>query len=138
MDIEIEDIKGLPAAARQLLDFSTGERIFLFEGPMGAGKTTFIKSICSELGVVDKASSPTYSLVNEYESADGKIYHFDFFRIKDETEAFDLGFEEYLDSGNYCLIEWPEKIKNLWPPNYIKVLISDAGGEKRTMNFSRA
>ena len=133
MEIQVQDIKELPDAAKQLLAFSSGEKIFLFEGHMGAGKTTLIKVICDTLGVEDRASSPTYSLVNEYESPQGKIFHFDFFRIKDETEAYDLGFEEYLYSGNYCFIEWPGKIESLWPENYIEVVIDQAEGQKRTI-----
>jgi tRNA threonylcarbamoyladenosine biosynthesis protein TsaE len=90
---------------------------------MGAGKTTLIKTICRNLGVSDTASSPTYSIVNEYEYPGGKVYHFDFFRIKNEIEAFDIGFEEYLDSGEYCFIEWPDMISNLWPLHYIRIRI---------------
>ncbi len=133
MEIQVRDIKELPDAAKQLLAFSSGEKVFLFEGNMGAGKTTLVKVICDILGVSDRASSPTYSLVNEYESPHGKIFHFDFFRIKDETEAYDLGFEEYLYSGNYCFIEWPEKIANLWPESYIEVVIDQAEDQKRTI-----
>lgn len=127
----------LPDAAKQLMEFSSGEKVFLFEGQMGVGKTTFIKVICDTLGINDRASSPTYSIVNEYESDHGKIFHFDFFRIKNETEAYDLGFEEYLYSGNYCLIEWPEKIKHLWPENYVKVVIVQAEDQTRTINVTK-
>jgi tRNA threonylcarbamoyladenosine biosynthesis protein TsaE len=133
MEIQVRDIRELPDAAKQLLAFSSAEKVFLFEGNMGAGKTTLVKAICDILSVGDKASSPTYSLVNEYESPHGKIFHFDFFRIKDETEAYDLGFEEYLYSGNYCFIEWPEKIANLWPESYIEVVIDQAEDQKRTI-----
>lgn len=130
MEIRVQDIQELPDAAKQLLNFASGEKIFLFEGNMGAGKTTFIKAICEHLGVKDSISSPTYSLVNEYESPEGRVFHFDFFRIKNEGEAYDMGFEEYLYSGNYCFIEWPEKIAGLWPDNYIEVLIDQ--DEERT------
>lgn len=136
MEILLRDINELPNAARQLLDFSRGERVFLFEGPMGAGKTTFIKFICEELGVDDTASSPTYSIVNEYNSPLGQVFHFDFFRIKSEIEAYDLGFEEYAYSGNYCFIEWPERIESLWPRNYIKVIM-ETDENLRTINLSK-
>jgi tRNA threonylcarbamoyladenosine biosynthesis protein TsaE len=92
----------------------------LFEGEMGAGKTTFIKAVCRELGVSETVSSPTFSIVNEYRTGAGqRIYHFDFYRINDEQEALNLGFYDYLDSGNLCLIEWPAKIQNLLPENYV-------------------
>ncbi|MEJ7691951.1 tRNA (adenosine(37)-N6)-threonylcarbamoyltransferase complex ATPase subunit type 1 TsaE [Daejeonella sp.] len=133
MEIRVQDIKELPDAAKQLLEFSSGEKIFLFEGHMGAGKTTFIKALCVHLGAKDSISSPTYSLVNEYESTNGKIFHFDFFRIKNETEAYDMGFEEYLYSGNYCFIEWPDKVEGLWPANYIEVVIDQDEGKERTI-----
>ena len=137
MEISLRDINELPDAARRLLDFSRGERVFLFEGEMGAGKTTFIKSICDELGVDDAASSPTYSIVNEYNSPVGKVFHFDFFRIKSEIEAYDLGFEEYAYSGNYCFIEWPERIKGLWPESYIKVIMEQTNDNLRTIQLSK-
>jgi tRNA threonylcarbamoyladenosine biosynthesis protein TsaE len=114
VEYTIETIEHLTEAASQLLKFAGNEKIFLFTGDMGAGKTTLIKSICSGLKVKDTVTSPTYSLVNEYEGAETTIYHFDFYRIKNEEEAFDMGFEEYVYSGNYCFIEWPEKIENLW------------------------
>ncbi len=134
MELHIQDLKELPDAAKQLLEFSAGEKIFLFEGDMGAGKTTFIKAICEQLGIKDTIASPTYSLVNEYQSPEGRIFHFDFFRIKSETEAYDMGFEEYLYSGNYCFIEWPDKIEGLWPANYVEVIIDQDEGRERTIS----
>ncbi|MES3019092.1 MAG: tRNA (adenosine(37)-N6)-threonylcarbamoyltransferase complex ATPase subunit type 1 TsaE [Bacteroidota bacterium] len=133
MEIRVQDIKELPDVAKQLLRFSCEEKIFLFEGNMGAGKTTLIKAICSLLGVTDEVSSPTYSLINEYESRDGTIFHFDFFRIKSEIEAYDMGFDEYLYSGNYCFIEWPDKIQSLWPSNFIEVIIDQDDSRQRTI-----
>lgn len=135
MEILVRDIKELPDAARQLLDFSGEERVFLFEGDMGVGKTTFIKSICEKLGADDTASSPTYSIVNEYDLPHGKIFHFDFFRIKNEVEAYDLGFEEYVSSGHYCFIEWPERIEGLWPMSYIKVTMAETDENVRTIRL---
>lgn len=99
-------------------------KILLFHGEMGVGKTTLIKEICAALGVEDTISSPTFSLVNEYITSDDEtIYHFDFYRIKDEEEAMDMGVEDYLDSNNWCLIEWPENIKNLVPLNSVNIHI---------------
>ena len=114
----------LEAVASWILD-SIKEDVILLKGQMGAGKTTLIKAICKELGVVDEVSSPTYSLVNEYHSANGEIvYHFDLYRINDESEALDMGIDEYLYSGSKCLIEWPEKISNLLPQDCATVEIS--------------
>ena len=133
MEILINDVEELLGTAKQLLEFSSGEKIFLFEGDMGAGKTTLIKALCAELAVKDMTSSPTYSIVNEYIYPNGKVFHFDFFRIKSEIEAYDLGFEEYLYSKQYCFIEWPERIKGLWPESYIQVVINQTKNEKRTI-----
>lgn len=133
--IVINNLTELESAAKELLDSSKGKKIFAFNGSMGAGKTTFIKAICKSMGVKDPISSPTFSIVNEYLSADGtKIYHFDFYRIKSLNEAYDMGCEEYLYSNAYCFIEWPEKIAELLPENYAKVTIS-AKGEQRVIAF---
>ncbi len=95
------------------------EKVILFNGEMGAGKTTFIKALSKALGVANTTSSPTFSLVNEYETANGQLlYHFDVYRIKNEIEALDMGIDEYLHSGNYCFIEWAEKIENLLPQQH--------------------
>ena len=132
MEILIENESKLKEAALSLLTFAESEKIFLFQGEMGAGKTSLIKSICLQLGMLENVSSPTYSLVNEYVFQHGNIYHFDFFRIKNESEAFDLGFEEYLTSGDYCFIEWPEMIPNLWPDSFISIkIVEDAEGARR-------
>ncbi len=134
MEIRISHEDELPSAAARLLTHASNERIFLFEGEMGAGKTTFIKSICQQLGSEESVSSPTYSLVNEYDYPAGKIYHFDFFRINNDNEALDIGFEEYLASGHYCFIEWPEKVRRLWPLHYAKVRLKTEGNEGRIIN----
>ncbi len=133
----IETINDLPASARELLTFAGKERVFLFNGEMGAGKTTFIKALCLVLGVSETVTSPTYSLVNQYEGADDTIYHFDFYRIKKEVEAYDIGFEEYLYSENYCFIEWPEKIASLWPEKYIKISLSISANDQRLLTAVR-
>jgi tRNA threonylcarbamoyladenosine biosynthesis protein TsaE len=124
MNILVKNEGDLNLVASELLKFAGNVKTFLFEGDMGAGKTTLIKSICTELGMKEMASSPTYSIVNEYEYPGGKIYHFDFFRIKTQNEAYDIGFEEYLASGDFCFIEWPQNIPDLWPQNYVKITIS--------------
>jgi len=132
MEILIDHENELPIAAASLLKFAGNEKIFLFEGEMGAGKTTLIKSLCLQLGMADNVSSPTYSIVNEYVFPEGKIYHFDFFRIKNEAEAFDIGFEEYLMSGEYCFIEWPEMIASLWPEHFIEIkIVEDENGARK-------
>jgi tRNA threonylcarbamoyladenosine biosynthesis protein TsaE len=131
MDYKVNRLADLSEVAESLLKQFPNQRIFLFFGEMGAGKTTFIKSLCEQLGVTDRVSSPTFSIVNEYQSGKGKVYHFDFYRLKTETEALDMGYEEYLYDGNYCLVEWPEKIKNLWPREFVKINISVTDVEKR-------
>lgn len=113
----------LSAIASEILSFAPNNRIFIFYGDMGAGKTTLIKSLCKQLGSNDNITSPTFSIVNQYNGAGTTIYHFDFYRLKNEHEALDIGFEEYLYSGNYCFIEWPEKIPNLLPDNFISITI---------------
>ncbi|MGF1635921.1 MAG: tRNA (adenosine(37)-N6)-threonylcarbamoyltransferase complex ATPase subunit type 1 TsaE [Cyclobacteriaceae bacterium] len=121
---------------RSLIDFSGDEKILVFDGDMGAGKTTLIKYVCKLLNVTDHVSSPTFSLVNEYRTENGNtIYHFDFYRIKSEEEALDIGIEEYLDSGHYCFIEWPWKIASLIPDNYILIKINPTSQNHRTINL---
>lgn len=113
-----------PEIARQIISAFPDDRIFAFFGEMGAGKTTLIKDFCKVLGVKGNTSSPTFALVNDYKTESGKsIYHFDMYRIEDPSEAVRIGFEEYLDSGNYCFIEWPEKIHNLLPLSFVQVRI---------------
>jgi tRNA threonylcarbamoyladenosine biosynthesis protein TsaE len=137
--IEVASLSGLQEAAAAFHAFLTENptiSVVLFEGEMGAGKTTFIKTLCKELGVTDSVSSPSFSIVNEYEKQDGKrIYHFDFYRIKDQQEALDIGFYEYLDSGNLCLIEWPSKVENLLPEHCLLVDITSGGDEERTITL---
>lgn len=111
--------------------------VWLFHGEMGAGKTTFVKSVCARLGVSDAMSSPTFSIVNEYLTVDSKkVYHFDFYRIKNEAEAYDIGIEEYFYSGNLCLIEWPERISSLIPAEHADVSIIVENQNKRTIALS--
>lgn len=109
--------------------------IVLFEGNLGAGKTTLIKLLAKALGSQDTVSSPTFSIVNEYEIPNGKIFHFDLYRIASEEEALGFGVEEYLDSGDYCFIEWPDTIHNLLPEDFHRIEIN-ATAEKRTIIFT--
>jgi len=112
-------------------------RIWLFYGEMGAGKTTFIKAIGEQLGVVGAMSSPTFSIVNEYVTeGEDRIFHFDFFRIKSEAEAYEIGTEEYFYSGNYCFVEWPDKIPGLIPPHYAEIKITLENETCRTIALS--
>ena len=136
MKIQVNSLAELPKVADKLLAFAGNEKIFLFDGEMGAGKTTFIKFFCKVLGIEDAVSSPTYSIVNEYEAKNGPVYHFDFYRIKNIQEAYDLGYEEYFYGGGICLIEWPERIEELLPENYIKVEISIIDESERIFEFS--
>ncbi|MFV0268515.1 MAG: tRNA (adenosine(37)-N6)-threonylcarbamoyltransferase complex ATPase subunit type 1 TsaE [Draconibacterium sp.] len=121
---KVESLSALSEAAKELISIFPDERVFAFYGKMGAGKTTFIQSICRELGSRDNITSPTFALINEYNTAKMEsIFHFDFYRIKDIEEAFDLGYEDYIYSGSYCLIEWPEMIEPLLPEKMVEVKI---------------
>lgn len=121
---KVTTIKSLDKAAKKLIGQFPDQRVFAFYGKMGAGKTTFIQAVCRVLGTSDNVTSPTFALINEYKTEAGdSIFHFDFYRIKDLEEAYDLGYEDYFYSGNYCLIEWPEKIETLLPQNYVEVKI---------------
>jgi tRNA threonylcarbamoyladenosine biosynthesis protein TsaE len=121
--------------AKEISNELSASKFACFYGEMGSGKTTLIKKICEELGVKDEVSSPTFSLVNEYHSEDGKIiYHFDFYRIKDISEVYDIGFEEYFYSGNIVLVEWPELVEELLPEKFTKVEIELNGNDSR--NYS--
>lgn len=124
MVIKLANLAELPDVAARVLDVAGERRVFLFYGEMGAGKTTLIKAMCTRLGVLDATSSPTFAIVNEYTTTHGPVYHFDFYRIKSEREAFDLGYEDYFYSGQYCLVEWPEKIAGLLPDGAISVRIT--------------
>lgn len=126
MTYKIEDLREV---AKKVIASAGTKNIWIFEGEMGAGKTTLIKAICQELGVTTTVQSPTYSIVNEYRTdTDETIYHFDFYRLKNETEALDFGVEEYFYSNNICLVEWAEKIESLLPDDCFKIKIMLANG----------
>jgi tRNA threonylcarbamoyladenosine biosynthesis protein TsaE len=121
-------LDGLKSVVAELIELLKTHQVVLFFGHMGAGKTTFINQVCKALNVIDETSSPTFSIVNEYQTEKGNaVYHFDFYRLKSEMEAYDLGYEDYLYSGNVCLIEWPEKISNLLPEDAIEFHINGMG-----------
>lgn len=122
--IDISKIEFHQEAAKQLIDFAENEKVFLFNAPMGSGKTTFIKSLCASLGVINTMSSPTYSIVNEYNTNfKYKIFHFDLYRLKSEQELFELGFEDYILSNNYVFIEWPE-LAIPYLDSYLRIIIN--------------
>ncbi len=135
----IHGLDDLPAAARSFIAAMGDSSVFAFRGAMGAGKTTFIKAVCEELGVSDVVNSPTFAIINEYGPiADGRpIYHFDFYRIDKPEEAFDFGYEEYVYSDALCFIEWPEKIESLLPTGYVNVYIESRSDDSRVVVMER-
>jgi len=123
---EINSLSEINHIAAKFIQAHPADRIFAFYGSMGAGKTTFIKALCEEMQVLDYVTSPTFSLINEYQTENrGTIFHFDFYRIKDLSEAFDFGYEDYFYSNSYCFIEWPELIESLLPSITVKVYIKE-------------
>lgn len=132
LEKSLVDQRELPALVSEALVFSDRLKIWAFFGELGAGKTTFIREMCSKLGVGENVSSPTFSLINEYTAENhSKIYHFDFYRIKSSQEAVEIGCVEYFESGSLCLIEWPEKILNLLPHPHLKIEIKVELSQRR-------
>ena len=128
---EVSQLSELPDLARAIIDFAGSSRILLFKGELGSGKTTLIKNICNFLNVNEEVTSPTFSLVNQYQNENGeKIYHFDLYRLESLEEALDIGFEEYLDSGNWCLIEWPEIAEELIDGDRLIIEIKSKGKQR--------
>jgi tRNA threonylcarbamoyladenosine biosynthesis protein TsaE len=129
-------LQKLPAAAESVINAAGENKVFAFEGQMGAGKTTFIKALCKAWGVNDPVTSPTFSLVNEYTAANGApIYHFDFYRLNNQREAVDIGALEYFDSGHVCLIEWPSQIAELLPERYARIKLSRLTEDTRSITL---
>ena len=137
MEIRIENIEKIREAAREFVANIGDSTVFAFYGKMGAGKTTFIKAVCEELGVEDVITSPTFAIVNEYRSdASGElIYHFDFYRVKKIEEVYDMGFEDYFYSGALCFIEWPELCEEVLPEDTVKVTIEETPGGTRVVTI---
>lgn len=136
MRIIIEDKRHLQSAAKKLLEHTNGKRILAFYGSMGAGKTTIIKAVCRVLDATDLISSPTFTLVNEYKTLKGdSLYHMDFYRIKKTEEVYDFGIEEYFASGAYCLLEWPELIEEILPPETVRIRITVGDHEQRILHL---
>ena len=130
--------QGQAVSALELLKQSEPHRVFAFDGQMGAGKTTFIKQLCQEMGTADVVNSPTFAIVNVYDVERpyrGEVYHFDCYRLKDQSEALDFGAEEYLYSGNYCFIEWPEKIEALLPDDTVYIHITPLPDVNRNLSI---
>ena len=139
MEIKIKDLGNIQKAARLFIEQIGEHKVFAFYGKMGAGKTTFIKAICEELGVNDVITSPTFAIINEYRTSpkgrlvETTIYHFDFYRIKKLEEVYDMGYEDYFYSGALCFIEWPELIEELLPEDTVKVCITENGDGTRSV-----
>lgn len=134
MEILIQDLDHIREAARQFISLIGDHTVFAFYGKMGAGKTTFVKAVCEELGVDDVITSPTFAIVNEYTTPSSPIYHFDFYRIKKLEEVYDMGYEDYFYSGNLCFIEWPELIEEVLPDDAVKVTITENSDGSRTVS----
>ena len=128
----LEDIQ---KAAQQFVGAVGRNRVIALYGPMGAGKTTFVRALCHELGVTDEVTSPTFAIVNEYEGGDGPVYHFDFYRVRNLSEAIDMGCNDYFYSGRPCLIEWPELVEPLLPEDALRVDIAETPDGLRTLSW---
>lgn len=136
MKIEIQNISDIRTTAREFINAMGNNTVFAFYGAMGAGKTTFIKAVCEELGVAETITSPTFAIVNEYKDKRNQpIYHFDFYRINKLEEAFDFGYEDYFYSGNLCFIEWPELIEPILPENSVKISIKEQENGNRIIEI---
>jgi tRNA threonylcarbamoyladenosine biosynthesis protein TsaE len=137
MELKARNIDELQNVAETILSRQQNHRVFAVRGKMGAGKTTLIKAFCEVLGVEEIVSSPTFALVNEYTDTNGEsVFHFDFYRIKKIEEVFDIGYEEYFYSGNYCFVEWPELIEGLLPEGYVTIDISVGEDEERIFTIT--
>lgn len=137
MQIIIKSPETIRESAKAFVEAMGDSTIFAFYGSMGAGKTTFIKAICEEMGVKDVITSPTFAIVNEYRSATSGelIYHFDFYRIKKQEEVYDMGYEDYIESGAVCFMEWPELIEELLPEDVVKVSIKQQEDGSRIVEW---
>ena len=150
MEIRIDSLEHIREAAREFIEHIGDRRVFAFYGKMGAGKTTFVKAVCEELGVDDVITSPTFAIINEYTATPStaaansslftlhsslQIYHFDFYRIKKLEEVYDMGYEDYFYSGALCFIEWPELIEEILPDDAVRVSITEQADGSRLVQF---
>ena len=136
ISVKIQDIEHIREAAREFIEHIGDRRVFAFYGKMGAGKTTFVKAICEELGVEDVITSPTFAIINEYSLPEGEsLFHFDFYRIKKLEEVYDMGYEDYFYSGSLCFIEWPELIEDVLPEDAVRVNIEEQPDGSRLVTF---
>lgn len=137
LEIKIKSLDGIADAARQFVDAMGENKVFAMFGPMGVGKTTFVKAVCEILGVEDTITSPTFAIVNEYRTNTGdQIFHFDFYRIRKVEEVYDMGYEDYVYSGAVCFLEWPELIEELLPEDAVRVTLNEEEDGTRTITLS--
>ena len=135
-EINVNGLSDLPDAAEEILGALDGRNVVALYGPMGAGKTTLVREICAQLGSEDTVTSPTFALINRYDTAEGNaIFHFDFYRIERPEEAFDMGYEEYFYSDGLGLVEWPEKVEELLPDDVMKVTITPTSNTRRVITI---
>ncbi len=136
MEIRIDHLDNIRVAAQKFIAHIGDAKVFAFYGKMGAGKTTFVKAICEELGVEDVITSPTFAIINEYTTGEGdSLFHFDFYRIKKLEEVYDMGYEDYFYSGALCFIEWPELIEDILPDDAVHVSITEQEDGSRLVTF---
>ena len=136
LEIKIKSLDGIADAAREFVDAMGENKVFAMFGPMGVGKTTFVKAVCEILGVEDTITSPTFAIVNEYRTNTGdQIFHFDFYRIRKVEEVYDMGYEDYVYSGAVCFLEWPELIEELLPEDAVRVTLSEEEDGTRTITL---
>lgn len=136
MELKIDTLKDIDRIAEEFIKSIGDNKVLAFYGKMGAGKTTFIKALCKQFNVIDQVTSPTFAIVNDYETQNNShIYHFDFYRIKNLEEAYDFGYEDYFYSGNLCLIEWPELVEPILPQNTLEVTVQVNEDGSRSIIF---